>query len=253
MNVLLKKGKIRDGLMVIMLFLELTLMKIAVIFTCKPHYVDYIKAKLRNRFDTKDIAVDKDNDTVSFYLSNSHDLTKRDKLNTAKVFGLTLKNVKFVRVNEYQWKITFLPKGIGVVKALIQTFPNLAQQVRTGKTVSNFEPEEVVFLNREQKLRLRKEQKKVWSVLIDIFDYLMIVPILGFLLRQIYWHRNIFNRIINKMPEDSNDIKILPYMLAGISLFIFIMYTFAFWATLFCLLVAGYGLYKLKGVIKLKT
>ena len=238
--------------MVIMLFVKLALMKIAEIFTRKPYYLDYIKAKLRKRFDTKDITVDKDKNMVSFYLSIPQDLTIKDKYNTAKVFGLTLTSVKFVRINENLWKISFLSKGIQAVQTLIQSFPNLVQQIQTGKTVLDFEPKEEVFLNQEQKLRLRKEQKQIWSISTDISDYLMSVPLISDLLRQIYWNRHLFRKIFGYIPKDTNDIKILPWFLVCITLFYLFIYTFVFWATILCLLIAGYGLYKLKGVIKLK-
>ena len=222
------------------------------IFTFKPNYIDYIKTKLRKRFNTKEIPVDRDGAKLNFYVEIPGGLTNSDKLNTAKMFGSTLRNVQFIKTGDSYWRITFLPKGILGIKSLIQTFPNWMQQIHTGKTVLDFEPKEEVYLTHGQKLRLHKEGKKTWSVIIDILDYLFSVPILRDVLRQIYWHRSKLNKIIDKIPNNTDDIKVFPFMIAGVIIFCLFMYTFTFWATLFCLLLAGYAIRRIKNSIKVK-
>lgn len=243
-------SKVRDCTSILWLLLSIWGRKTAQIFTFKPYYIDYIKTKLRKRFDTKEISVERDRDKFNFYVEISGGLTKSDKLNTAKMFGLTLRNVQFTKMGDLYWRITFLPKGILDIKSLIQTFPNWMQQIHTGKTVLDFEPKEEIYLTHDQKLRLQKEGKKTWSVLIDILDYLFGVPILGDVLRQIYWHRSRLGKIIGKIPNNTNDIKTIPYFIAGIVLFFLFIYTFTFWATLFCLLLAGYAIRRIKKSLK---
>ncbi len=226
--------------------------KIVEIFTGKPDYVNYIKTKLRKRFKTKIVSSETEHGKVSFCLSLPKTLTNEEKIHTAKAFGLTLRNMRFVKISDTLWEITFSSNGVKAIQGLIQTFPNLRQQINMGKTFLDFEPKEETILTHEQKMRLRKEQKQILSISIDIANYLMSIPFFGYLLRRLYLNRHIFLKIFSHMPKYSNKIKILPWFLAGLALFYLFIYTFVLWATLLCLLIAGYGLYKLKDSVNVK-
>jgi hypothetical protein len=244
--------KILDCVSILWLLLSIKVRKITQIFTFKPYYIDYIKTKLGNRFSTKKIYSDRDGDKLNFYVEIPGGLTKIDMLNTAKMFGLTLRNVQFIKTSDSYWKITFLPKGVLGIKSLIQSFPNWIQQVHTGKTVLDFEPNEEVYLTHDQKLRLHKEGKKTWSVIIDILDYLFSIPILRDVLRQIYWHRDKLSKIRDKIPKNEYDIRMYLIAFTGVIIFCLFMYTFTFWATIFCLLLAGYAIRRIRKSIKVK-
>ncbi len=170
-----------------------------------------------------------------------------------------MRYVRFTRNRGDYWKITFLPSGIRGVRKLISTFPDWMQQAQTGKTVDRFEPQEVIYLTREQKtnkhleiLKKRREEKKTGLVIVDILNYLVVIPILGDILIQVYLHRGKIKKFFDHMPKDKDSIKMVPYIIAGSILFYLFWYTFTFWATLFCLLLMGYAIRRFARSVKVK-
>jgi hypothetical protein len=65
-------------------------------------------------------------------------------------------------------------------------------------------------------------------------------------------HRDKLGKIISKIPINEYDWRMYLMVFAGVVLFCLFMYTFIFWATLFCLLLAGYAIRRIKKSIKVK-
>ena len=245
-------NNIRDTVSVIWTFANIWTGKFIQQFTFKPYYVDYVKTKLKKRFSVKEVFSDYSGKELNCYLEISGGLTNKDKLNTAKMFGLTMRHLQFKKKKDSNWKIIFTSEGVSKIKSLINTFPNWMQQIHTGKTVLDFEPKEAVYLTHDQKLRLQKEGKKTWSIIIDILDYLFSIPILRDVLRQIFLHRDKLSKVISKIPKNEYDFRMYLIVFAGVIIFCLFMYTFTFWATLFCLLLAGYAIRRIKSSLKVK-
>jgi hypothetical protein len=227
--------------------------KVVQTFTFKPDFDDYIKDKLKKRFEVKKMAKDLHDGEMNCYLEIPGGLTEKDKINTAKMFGLTMRQVKFRKIKDTAWRITFPPEGVQKIKKLISTFPNWLQQARTGKNVRDFEPVVEPYLTKEQKESLSRENRQIMATVVDVLNYLFSVPILSYFLRQMYWHRGKLGRIINKIPSNSDGVRGIATFVIGFALFYFFIYTFALWATVFCLLLAGYALRKIWKSVKVTT
>lgn len=226
--------------------------KIGEFFGFRPGEAGYIRAKLQRRFGCKEVFVEKAGEAASFYLKIPHGVTHKDRVNTAKMFGLTLREVKFVKLDGIFWKITFTARGMRGVKNLIGTFPGWVRRMRDDKKFTDYGPEVEAYLTKEQKLKIRKENKRFWEILIDVGDYLFGLPVLGDVLRWLYLNESYFGKIAGYLPKN-DDARTLVYgILAWTLLFVFFI-TFPIWGTIFCLLLAGYGIRKLRGSVRIRT
>ncbi len=98
-----------------------------------------------------------------------------------------------------------------------------------------------------------KWEKWFWETAWDVTQYLFDTPILGEIVRFIYWQRWMVKKLMNRIPKDLNSIEALPFWLClAVALFLF-AYTFAFWLGLFCILVFGYGIRRLRGILRVKV